>query len=70
MIELVNSASRLLRGMTEEEPEGITVGQNSVTTCVAFYGQVLFEEVLDELLERDDYGLGGLHESTSSRALV
>ena len=70
MIELVSSTSRLLRGMTEEESEGITVGQYSITTGVAFYGQVFFEEVLNELLERDDCGIGGLHESTSSRALV
>jgi hypothetical protein len=56
--------------MTEEEPEGITVGQYGVTTGVALGGQVLLEEILDELLERDDCGIEGLHESTSSRALV
>jgi hypothetical protein len=70
VVELVSSASFSLRGMTEEESEGITVGQYGVTTGIAFYGQVLFEEVLDELLERDDCGLVGVHESTSSSALV
>ena len=70
MIELVSIAFRLLCGMTKEESEGITVGQYGVTTGIAFYGQVFFEKVLDKLLERDDCGLVGVHESTSSSALV
>jgi hypothetical protein len=56
--------------MEEEEPKGITVGQYGVRTGVALVGQVFLEEVLNEFLERDDCGLGGLHDSTSSRALV
>ncbi len=70
VIELVHSTAHTLRGVAQEEPEAVTVGQNRVATCVAFNRQVFLEEILDQLLEGDDGGLGGFHGSTSSRARV
>jgi hypothetical protein len=66
-IELVRSTLLAFRSMSEEELEGVAVGQHSVAASLTLYREVLLEEVLNELLERDD---GGPHESTSSRALV
>jgi len=70
VIELVDVAFHPLCGVAEEKFEDVTVGQHRVGADVALRGEVLLEEVLDELRESDDCGLGGFHDSTSSRALV
>jgi hypothetical protein len=70
VIELVGRTAHTLRGVAQEESEGVTVGQHRVATGISFNGQVLLEVILDKLLEGDDGGLGGFHDNTSSRARV